>query len=248
MNLNVEAFVIALNRAKERHAQVARLQNHCPLKCQVIEAVDGSQLSASEREQVYQREIHRPRYPFELQLGEIGAFLSHRKAWAAIVEKQLDAGLILEDDIELELPGFAESLEFALHHLKPKDYVQFRVRRRDHQLPTRPSLTTPKVVPLGATSQIVGREAAARLLDLTEKFDRPIDAFVQMKWLTQIETLVVNPSCVVEISSRLGGTTVRRKSQRFWSRMYRNVMRPTYRAQLSVLSHWHSLVTRPSLQ
>jgi GR25 family glycosyltransferase involved in LPS biosynthesis len=239
MKPRVEAFVISLPRAKERHAQVAKLQRDCPLTCHVIEAVDGSQLSDQEVACVYKKNIHRPQYPFELQRGEIGAFLSHRKAWAAIVERNLDAGLILEDDIELEVPGFANSFQLAIENLTLQSYIQFRVFWGE-QHPRKPASMSPtSIVPLGATSQLVGREAARRLLKCTEQFDRPIDTFVQMKWLSQIETHVVSPSYVAEISRNLGGTTVRQKSRSLLSRLHRNLMRPVYRAKLWVYSYWH---------
>lgn len=239
MKSRVEAFVISLPRAKERHAQVAKLQHDCPLPCHVIEAVDGSQLSDQEIARVYSKNIHRPKYPFELQRGEIGAFLSHRKAWAAIVERNLDAGLILEDDIELELPGFANSLQLAIEHLKTQSYIQFRVFWGEQHLSMPASMAPTIIVPLGATSQLVGREAARRLLKCTEQFDRPIDTFVQMKWLSQIETHVVSPSYVAEISRNLGGTTVRQKSRNLLSRLHRNLMRPVYRAKLCAYSYWY---------
>ncbi len=239
MKPQVEAFVISLPRARERHAQVAKLQNDCPLPCHVIEAIDGGQLSDQEVARVYTRDLHRPHYPFELQRGEIGAFLSHRKAWTAIVERNLDAGLILEDDIELTLPGFTNSLGLAIEHLTAQSYIQFRVFWGDRHPIQSPTIEPTAIVPLGATSQLVGREAAVRLLECTEQFDRPIDTFVQLKWLSQIQTQVVSPSYVAEISRNLGGTTVRQKSRSIVSRLHRNLMRPIYRAKLNAYSYWH---------
>src|SRR5438034_3575043 len=45
------------------------------------------------------------RSPFSISGGEIGCFLSRRRAWQQLLDDGLSAALIVEDDIELE-PGF----------------------------------------------------------------------------------------------------------------------------------------------
>ena len=46
------------------------------------------------------------------------------------------------------------------------------------------ALLRPHAPPLRAIGQIVSREAAERLLAATAPFDRPVDTFLQMNWIT----------------------------------------------------------------
>jgi GR25 family glycosyltransferase involved in LPS biosynthesis len=97
---------------------------------------------------------------------------------------------------------------------------------------------------LGATSLVVSHGAAKRLLELTEKFDRPVDTFLQMSWVTGIRPRVIIPSGVNEISNRLNGSTIHIKKRTLLDTFSRNLLRPVYRLQVSMISHVRRL--RPS--
>ena len=102
----VKAFIIHLERATDRQPQVEELIRKLPVETDVVNAIDGRTLDAQTISRVYRRSAHKPHYPFQLSTNEIACFLSHRKAWQAIVDQEIDAGLVLEDDVELT-PEFA---------------------------------------------------------------------------------------------------------------------------------------------
>lgn len=241
-----KCFVISLPRAAHRIPQVKRIVQSSPLPTEVIAAVDGASLSVEQIESVYQRNRYRPYYPFELRRGEIGCFLSHRKAWLRILHDGLDAALILEDDIELEKPQFNGSLQFAMKHVEQGDYIQFQVRDTGAhpvcmdsicQDGYRRQLVQPKVVPLRTTAQLVTREAAYRLLDSTRVFDRPVDTFLQMAWETGVRMRIVEPSFVNEVSEQLGSNTIGHSSRGWsWNRLQRELLRPWYRNRIRTQS------------
>ena len=56
------------------------------------------------------------------------------------------------------------------------------------------SLVRPHSPPLRAIGQLVSRKAAERLLALTEPFDRPVDTFLQMSWVTGAPLLAFTPT------------------------------------------------------
>ena len=235
-----EACILSLDRATERRPQVNRTISTCPLKCSVISAVDGNLLSDAEISRVYQRKLHSPTYIAELRKAEIGCFLSHRKAWQKIATGAADAVLILEDDMQLQQPQFDAALQFALANIVPGDYLKFHageIRTPAAVLKSSGphALISPVVAPLGATSQLITREAALRLLDASIVFDRPVDTFVQMTWLTGVAIKVVTPCCVFEISRDLGGSTISQK-KKFWPWLQREFRRPVYRMQINRLS------------
>lgn len=243
--MNIESFVISLDRASERKPQVARIKAWSPVVCHELSAVDGRLLSSEQRDRCVQPNLYRPRYPFTLRAGEIGVFLSHRKAWQEIIDRGLDAGMILEDDVEIDSAVFDLGFRLASSRISPNQVFKFGIKgnvpRGAHEPPPPIITRKPIVVPLGATAQLVGRLAAQRLLMLTETFDRPIDSFLQLSWLTGIETIVVEPSGITEISQQLGGSTIQLKQRPVRETAYRNLIRPIYRSQIRAMSAWSAL-------
>lgn len=123
----VKAFIIHLERATDRQPQVEELVRKLPVEADVVTAVDGRTLDAQTISRVYRRSTHKPRYPFQLSTNEIACFLSHRKAWKAIVDQELDAGLVLEDDVELT-PEFEAAYSAACQILKADSFIRFPSR------------------------------------------------------------------------------------------------------------------------
>lgn len=210
----LEAFVIHLERAHQRRPQVERIVAACPVPVHVLDAVDGAAMTEEQRADVYVKDLNRPRYPFEIGPGEIGCFLSHRKAWQAILDRDLTAGLVIEDDVEIDVAVFEEALELALGEMTAQSYMQFQVRRVPQGGTVIVSadgceIRRPVVVPLRTSAQLVGREAAERLLALTRHFDRPVDGVLQMPWVTGVPIDCVVPSGVIDRTSARGGSTIK---------------------------------------
>ena len=237
---NIKAFIIHLDRSRQRAPQVGRLMAGLPVEAEVIEAVDGNSLSQAEIDRVYRPRLHSPAYPFTLSKFEIACFLSHRKAWAAIVDQGLDAGFIIEDDVALD-ENFSAAFSAASACLSPGTFIRFPFRDREQGETVfargGAKVIRPQHVGLGMVAQLVSREAAIRLLKATETFDRPVDTMVQMDWILHLEPLAVLPGGVSEISSTLGGSSIKRKA-RFSDKLAREVLRPLYRAKVALYSRY----------
>lgn len=234
--MQIKAFIIHLHRAADRRAQVNHLCQQLPIEADIIEAVDNKNLSEQEMTRVYQRRLHKPYYPFTLSRNEIACFLSHRKTWQAIVDQGLDAGFVLEDDVALTT-DFAACFASAQAMLqqKPDCFIRFPFRDREEgeiiAQTDHVKILRPRYIGLGMVAQIVSREAAKKLLKTTEEFDRPVDTFAQMNWITGVDMLSLQPGGVVEISRELGGSTIKNKKGLF-DRLSREVLRPLYRSRL----------------
>lgn len=237
--MGIEIFIIHLSRAEQRRAHVDHLIATLPLSASVIDAVDGGALSDVEIRSCYARGLHGPHYPFALSRNEIACFLSHRRAWQQILDRNLDAALIMEDDAA-PTPHFADSLQFALHHLHTCGFIRFPFRegreagRRVAEAEGL-SLIEPRCVGLGMVTQLVSRTAAIQLLRATERFDRPVDTFLQMPWVTGVKPRSVLPGAVLEISRDLGGTTLAKNSS-LRAKLDREIWRPIYRAKVLLWS------------
>ena len=222
-----------------RRTQVDRIVSACPIPCSLLEAVDGRALSAEALDAVCTRRLRSPAYPFALRPAEIGCFLSHRRAWREIVERGLDGAAIFEDDVELARPGFDRALDLAFEALASADLVRLRLMHRTPaatRARTSPAIGWPTVTPLGTQAQVVGRRGAELLLAASERFDRPVDVFLQMRWLAGIAACEVAPSHVFDRTADVGGTTIQAGRSAGSPRIARNLRRALYRARIRCLS------------
>lgn len=230
------SFIIHLGRATDRAPQVDYLTGRLPGPVEVVPAVD-----ARERPPGMSRAVpgplFRPRWPFGLNPTEIAVSLSHRRAWTRIVERGLDAGLVVEDDVELG-PAFDSAWALVAKHCDAAHVTRFPWKDRE-----RPGkviaeaqgarLIRPRMVALGMQATLVGRDAAARLLEVTERFDRPVDVVLQAVWETGVEIRSVWPSGVLDVSSGLGGSTLK-KRERGGFRLWTEWARARYRVAVAL--------------
>lgn len=239
--MTVTAFIIHLKRATKRGEHVRRLIERLPVRAEIVDAVDALDMSGEDIEAVYARSLHRPYYPFELRVSEIACFLSHRKVWQMIVDRNLDGGLIIEDDVDVDDAAFATQLDLALATMQSADYIRFPRWSRGESGPEivredSNAVVEPELPGLGMQMQLVGREAAIALLAATRKFDRPVDTTIQMRWLHPVRVLSARPITIREIDFNLGGTIVQGKNKTFANRLAREVLRPYYRFSLYLYS------------
>lgn len=235
-------LTIHLESASERLPQVRKNEASITLDSRRIAAVS----SDDAKRELYEPNLHNPPYPFPLQSAELACFESHRRAWQCIVDSEFDFGLVVEDDADIIDPAFSTALELALEHALPEDLVRFPIKHRERIAKTIAStrdtqLYLPDHIGLGCVCQLVGRDAAKRLLATSEKVDRPVDAFIQLFWLTGVYPLCVAPSGVKEVSDELGGSLIHRRNIVSVERVLtRTVKRFLYRTRLRLVSQLHS--------
>ena len=232
--MRMKAFVIHLERASGRRPQAEFLRATLPPPAELLPAVDGLQLSDADVRGVFRPALHRPHYPFTLSRTEVACFLSHRRAWQAIVEEDLDAALVVEDDVAIEEQAFGEVLAAALDGLVPEEFVRFPFRDRGEQgqvvrAAGSARLIEPRMPGLNMQMQLVGREAARRLLWASEIFDRPVDTYVQMRWLHGVRVLTARPIVIREIGADLGGSVIHARRPGLVHKVVHEVRRPFIR-------------------
>lgn len=233
----IHGFVIHLERATARRARAEALSATLPLSAEILPACDGSLLSPTEIDAVYRPGLHRPRYPFPLSPAEIACFLSHRRAWEILLARGLEAALIVEDDVETD-EGFADVFAYAARRAGSNDYVRFpRWERGEEGVVVSEEgplkLTEPFLPRLGTQMQLVGREAAERLLAASAPFDRPIDSFLQMQWVHGARILSARPIAIREVHMQLGGTVIQKKTMPLADKLRHEIRRPLLRYAVS---------------
>ena len=244
MLAHVEALIISLKDNASRRANVQLMIKKIPLPAIIVDGVDGRSLDLEARHSVYITNKLHPHYPFSLSSTEIGTFLSHRKAWEIIVERNLDAGLVLEDDVEFEEPYFSRALAAAISASSEVQILKFGVRKAARPSRNKANIIQSHVPPLGNVAQLITLRAAIRLLELSREFDRPVDTFEQMIWFHRLPMATVEPSGVREISTRLGGTTIHLKAHPKLEELTRIIPRLRYRISVWFLSMCFSVDAR----
>lgn len=242
--MGTKGFVIHLARAATRRPQAEALVARVPVPTRILPAIDGVALDEREPGSFYRRHLHQPTYPFALSRSEIATFLSHRRAWQAILDEGCDAGLVMEDDVAPAASVFSAVILAALSVIRPDELIRFPFVGRGEQGPVIRALgparfIEPWIPGLNAQMQLIGREAAHRLLQTSAQFDRPVDVFAQMRWLHGARILSARPIVISEISHKLGGSLIHVR-RRLPERIYREMVRPLYRAQIALrlLSSW----------
>ena len=229
-----DCLIIHLDRSSERKPQVRKLKKDLPYRTKIVDAVDGSKPN-DDFSKSYIPKILRPRYPFSLRSAEIACFQSHRKCWQEILDRGLEAALIIEDDVDIIDGEFKAAVKLAMKEIKMGDLIRFPIKPREksrNRSVTRDNISIfePTLIGLGMVAQIVTYDAARRLLERTERFDRPVDAYLQLRWKHGVRVLTLWPNGVREISSILGGSMIQEKST--GDRIRREILRPLYRAKL----------------
>lgn len=139
-----------------------------------VHGVDGQTLDRSQvRAAPYSR----------LSVGEIGCFESHRKAWQAVVDQDLRAGIVLEDDVAVADDYGA--LTFEVSFLETVDLIKID----SHPLPSIQGEKERDAIPgrvlrrmLGsensASGYVITARGARRLLKKSENYIMPVDLFL----------------------------------------------------------------------
>ena len=231
-----DCLIIHLERSLERKSQVRKLENYLEYQTKLVEAVDGSKHD-NDLSKSYTPRLFRPHYPFSLRPAEVACFQSHRKCWQEILDRGLEAALIIEDDVDIIDEEFKAAVKLAMKEIKMGDLIRFPIKPREkprNRSVTRDNISIfePTLIGLGMVAQIVTYGAARRLLERTERFDRPVDAYLQLRWKHGVRVLTLWPNGVREISSILGGSMIQEKST--GDRIRREILRPLYRAKLGI--------------
>jgi GR25 family glycosyltransferase involved in LPS biosynthesis len=207
-------------------------------QAEVLEAVDGRLPKVQASVDVRPGDLFEPRYPFAIAGGEVGCFLSHRKAWQKIVDEGWDTALVVEDDLEIDPDTRDALLRLIARHAGPQRFI--RIPPKDREPVTTVTdreegllLFTPRRIGLQTTAQLVGREAAKRLLACTERLDRPVDSFLQMHWASgqKIETIL--PNGCREKSFASAGSTVQNKTRSLGQKLRAEILRARYRRAIA---------------
>jgi glycosyl transferase, family 25 len=176
----IPIFVISLLRASERRRAIVEHLESLDLKYQIVEAVDGSQLSPEYIANIQDKNV-------QYHPGVIGCYLSHMHIYEKMDKENIGVALILEDDARLK-SKFVPAIRRGLHG-NGFDLLLLDCAGEAYDTPIFVDLKSkeivfehfhmykPNLVPAGLYAYIVTLRGARRRLGIAFPIRGPIDFY-----------------------------------------------------------------------
>ena len=187
------------------------------------------------------------KFGYEMTASEIGCFLSHRHCWEECVAENKEM-LVLESDVApLQEAEFVDLLKSLMATKGSFDVVRLHgvfnknemCSRRIAALTQNYDLAQTLGDPMGSAGYLITPEAAARLLDTSERFCVPLDVFLGSTWLhkQRVRTVKPYPLFAHEFPSVIGDR--RRPKQSIFKRLSIEFARAKDDCRRIVYLPWH---------
>ncbi|MEA1988679.1 MAG: glycosyltransferase family 25 protein [Pseudomonadota bacterium] len=182
----MNVFVINLERNPDRLDFISKRLESLGIDFQRVDAIDGYALSDNFIEEFRQNS----KRPTGWKEGQIGCFLSHRKAWQQIVDGKEEYGIVFEDDLHI-----AESLKSVIFNLNwiPEDADVVRLENTTNWVKLKKvgtvnnrDLSLVKNDSWCAGAYIMPKATAVFLLAQDPKLWLPADTYVFAKSLSEV--------------------------------------------------------------
>lgn len=192
---DLPVWLVNLDRATDRRARMEAKAAALGLRWTRFPAIDGRAgwpaLLAEVDVAAFERNTGRPVLP-----GEVGCHLSHLGVWRAFLATGAPVALVLEDDMDFA-PDFAQAVAAALRVAERWDYLKLNANRAKtpvcQGLVGRWRLNAYLSPATGTGAYLIGRRAAARLLDRLVPMTDPIDRAVMRYFEHDIRFLGLEP-------------------------------------------------------
>lgn len=194
----MKVFLINLDQSTDRLTKCSERLNAENVEFEKISAVYGASLSNTELLKHYAPILNEQQYYKDLTPGEIGCYLSHRKAWQKIVDENIPYCVILEDDFLISgnvksVFNFIHTLEENWDYIKLAGYYKRKVKVADSISMGEFDLVKYAKIPAGTCAQAISLQGAKNLLKHSNQFGRPVDVDLQYWWEKQVHIFGVNP-------------------------------------------------------
>jgi glycosyl transferase family 25 len=209
--MDIPVFVISLKRSVERRDHTTKQLNDLGVPFQIIEAIDGVELSDYEIINNHDYGIYKSGFHSSyLRKEEIGCVLSHLKIFRRIVDEKIKLACILEDDNDylmefrdLLTEGNLNQTEWDIlylgHHSACTTKEAQSINKK--QLTSSYSKIGKAIeVPYGAYAYIINIEAAKKILNIAFPIRMPFDSYIGNAPAIGIRTSLISPPCVLNRS------------------------------------------------
>jgi glycosyl transferase family 25 len=205
--MDIPVFVINLRRSVERRDHTTKQLNELEVPFQIIEAVDGVELSDHEIRYNNDFGIFKTGfYSRYLRKEEIGCVLSHLKIYRKMVDEKIGLACILEDDNDY-LKEFKDLLinadlkitDWDILYLGHRSGCTMKVaqsRKRKQLIPFKYYVGEAIEVPHGSHAYIINIEAARKILKQVYPIKVPFDLYLGNSPAIGMRTFLLTPPSV----------------------------------------------------
>lgn len=209
----MQIFVINLEKDVERRESISVQLEALGLNYEFVSGVNGAALLDHELARVYDDRkalLHRSR---SLVPSEIGCALSHLSVYRAIIDRRLDAALILEDDVTLP-NNLRQILGECFSNLKAAAPSVWLLS------PAQGDIGVPATMTVGAShrllpyrsgyfasSYLITHAAAMALLRELEPVSDVADCWQRLASYKVVDLYVVVPALIEQLQNQFGSST-----------------------------------------
>lgn len=192
-------YIINLKENQQRLRNCEKQFLELGLDFQLIDAVNGRNLSQQEIDNVYDSKKNKRLYKAPLVPSEIGCYLSHYNAWEKIANGPKEGGFVFEDDFNA-----ADNLANVIKVLSEDsindwDIVKlFSLNQNPKALSIREinkrlKIVHPYKIPTCMTAYALTKDAARKLISRHSGVFRPVDEDLKYFWETGLRVSLIVP-------------------------------------------------------
>lgn len=188
----VTAYIINLDRAKERWDFIKPQVDKLQIPYERVVAVDGKRLSKKFIKEIVDEVSYAKFFRMLPEAGTVGCSLSHEKAWRKFLESDSEFALIIEDDVKFDPEKLREAIEFAVqnrglwdilsfesnHYGYPQKIAKFTSQKSGEDAFLVFYMTNVK----HAGAYLIARETAKILLERFYPIKMPLDHYYTRSW------------------------------------------------------------------
>ena len=221
-----------MSSSSDRFNYISQQLEHQNLSFKRIPGVDIKERQDL-KNKYYSKVRNKLDYHTPLTDGEIGCYIAHRNAWKAILDDNIDFGLVLEDDAYLK-----ENLKLILDNLHNTKSDWDILKLADLSTSPRKGTNIEKFQkfdiqsyykpPTLCIAEVITRKGAKILLNLSYTFGRPVDVDKQWFCFKGLKIKGIKPypvNCNNQFKSEIDSIQNRKYSLSFKERFIRRLKR-----------------------
>ena len=230
--MTYQIYVINMSSSSDRFNYISQQLEQQNLSFKRIPGVDVKERQDL-KNKYYSKVRNKLDYHTPLTDGEIGCYIAHRNAWKAILDDNIDFGLVLEDDAYLK-----ENLKLILDNLHNSKSDWDILKLADLSTSPRKGTNIEKFQkfdiqsyykpPTLCIAEVITRKGAKILLNLSNTFGRPVDVDKQWFCFKGLKIKGIKPypvNCNNQFKSEIDSIQNRKYSLSFKERFIRRLKR-----------------------
>lgn len=195
-DFKIQAFVINLDQSTERMYSIEKQAAKIGISLNRVPAILGRAVNLSQTNSV-DPNGYALRHGRNINVNEVGCYLSHLCALRAFLDSDALFGIILEDDAELPL-NYLDIISELVEKKWAWDIVKFSAFHSGTPLRIEPIgdqsfLSIPLSRVMNANNILYSRAAAEKLLDVLDPMQLPFDHALERAWLFGLRLRVISP-------------------------------------------------------